>query len=376
MSGDTLNLQVTIVTPNGDVVVPVTPQASTRVADLMARLIREFGLAGEPINWQLIHGNQPLTLDRTLGEQLPPGPALVSLSLTPTGATLPRGVPGLSGSVANPPGRGAPPARSGTVAAPPARSGAVPAPGSRPAPAAPPMASAPAPPVPAAEAASVSSTADTAPLRKPKRPIEVAERRATVRYYSRMNPDRVFPLLVTLTREEVERVVKRHVEQTATGPLALAKDVPLEVEPVLPGCQCHPPKIVTRLGDGTDVFTFYVVPHVLGDVTGARVVIRQDHATVAELELRVRVVQRTMVVASGLSTFAVPFASAAMRHFGLDFTPRDGSNPYLTALNFLFGQVSPVVLTLALAAVTLGLYWWTRPKGRDVFWDISTKPAK
>ncbi|VTT98086.1 unnamed protein product [Gemmataceae bacterium] len=375
MSGDTLNLQVTIVTPNGEVVVPVTPRASLPVAEFMARLIREYGLVGEPVNWQLIYARQPLVLDRPLGEQLPPGPALVSLSLTPTGATLPRGLPGLSGSVANPPGRAAPPARSGAVAAPPARSGTVPAPGTRPAPAAPPMASAPAP-APSAEAASVSPTADTAPLRMPKRPIEVEQRRATVRYYSRMNPDRVFPLLVTLTREEVERVVKRNVEQTATGPLALATDVPLEVEPVLPGCQCHPPKIVTRLGDGNDVFTFHVVPHVIGDVTGARVVIRQDHATVAELELRVRVVQRTIVVASGLSTFAVPFASAAMRHFGLDFTPKDGSNPYLAALNFLFGQVSPVVLTLALAAVTLGLYWWTRPKGRDVFWDITTKPAK
>jgi len=190
-----------------------------------------------------------------------------------------------------------------------------------------------------------------------------------------MNPDRVFPLLVMLTREEVEKVIKKHVEQTATGPLTLAKDVPLEVEPVLPGCQCHPPKIVTRLGDGNDVFTFYIVPHVLGDITGARVLIRQDHATVAEIELKMRVVQRTLVIASGLSTFVVPAASAAMKHFGLDFTPKDGSSPYLAALNFLFGQVSPVVLTAVLAVVTVGLYWFTRPKGRDVFFDISTKPA-
>jgi len=200
------------------------------------------------------------------------------------------------------------------------------------------------------------------------------ERRATVRYYSRMNPDRVFPLLVMLTREEVEKVVKQHVEQTATGPLTLAKDVPLEIEPVLPGCQCHPPKVSCRVGDANDVFTFYVVPHVLGDITGARVLIRQDHASIAEIKLEMRVVQRTLVVASGLSTFLVPAASAAMNHFGLDFKPKDGSSPYLAALNFLFGEVPPVVLTGVLALVTLGLYWYTRPKGRDVFFDISTKP--
>jgi len=208
----------------------------------------------------------------------------------------------------------------------------------------------------------------------PKKSLSTTERRATVRYYSRMNPDRVFPLLVMLTRQEVEEIVKKYVEQRATGPLTIAKDVPLEIEPVLPGCQCHPPKVTTILGNSDDVFTFHIVPHVLGEVTGARVLIRQDHAVLAEIELDMRVVQRTWVMVSGLSTFLLPAMSAAMSHFGLDFKPKDGSSPYLAVLNFLFGEVSPVVLTGVLAAVT-GVAWWlTRPKGRDVFWDITTKP--
>jgi hypothetical protein len=191
-----------------------------------------------------------------------------------------------------------------------------------------------------------------------------------------MNPDRVFPLLVMLTRQEVERVVKRNVEQAATGPITIAKEVPLEIEPVLPGCMCYPPKLVTRLGADNDVFTFHIAPHVLGEVTGARVIIRQDHAVIAEIKLDMKVVQRTMVVASGLSTFVLPAASAAMKHFGLDFTPKDGSNPYLAALNLLFGQASPLLLTAVLGAVTIALYLYTRPKGRDVFWDINTVPPK
>ena len=35
------------------------------------------------------------------------------------------------------------------------------------------------------------------------------ERVATVRYYSRMNPDRMFPLLVVLSAKQIEEVVKR-----------------------------------------------------------------------------------------------------------------------------------------------------------------------
>ncbi len=204
----------------------------------------------------------------------------------------------------------------------------------------------------------------------------LTERRATVRYYSRMNPDRVFPLLVMLTREEVEKVVKRHVEQMATGPLKIEKDTPLEIEPVLPGCVCHPPQITTKLDSKDQVFTFHVVPHVLGTVTGARVLIRQDHQPLAEIELDIRVVQRTMVLVSGLSALVLPTASAVMNHFGIDFTPKDGSNPYLSAMKFLFGEVTPAVMMAALVALTGVLYWFTRPKGRDVFWDINTKPPE
>ena len=231
----------------------------------------------------------------------------------------------------------------------------------------------PAAPAPVSAAEVRSRSAGAVPHRA-KAAARTESRRATVRYYSRMNPERVFPLLVMLTRDEVEKVVKRHVEQKATGPLKIAKDVPLEIEPVLPGCVCHPPRVTTKVGAGDEVFTFHVVPHVLGKVTGARVLLRQDHAPLAEIELDIRVVQRTMVVVSGLSAFVLPAASAAMKHFNLDFTPKDGSNPYLAALNFLFGEVSPVALTAALVAVTGMLWWFTRPKGRDVFWDITTKP--
>jgi hypothetical protein len=197
-------------------------------------------------------------------------------------------------------------------------------------------------------------------------------RRVTVRYYSRMNPDRVFPLLIMLTRDAVEKIARKHVGQKSTGPLTLDLDEPLEIEPVLPGCYCYPQKITSHIGGADETFTFHVVPHVVGSCTGARILIRQNHSPLGEIELDVRVVQRTLVMLSGASAVILPIASATLRHFGIDFSPRDGSNLHVVVLNYLVGQMSPLVLTAALLALTGILFWLTRPKGRDTFWDLET----
>ena len=43
------------------------------------------------------------------------------------------------------------------------------------------------------------------------------ERRATVRYYTRMHPERLFPLLVVLSRAAIQKVVKKAVEQAESA---------------------------------------------------------------------------------------------------------------------------------------------------------------
>src|SRR5262249_11713517 len=142
---------------------------------------------------------------------------------------------------------------------------------------------------------------------------------ATVRYYSRMNPERVYPLLVLITRDRVATVQKRHIDQRTSEPFLVDVEAPVEIEPILPGCDCYPPRVVTRLGQGDVTLTFRVVPHVLGRVYGAVVAIRQDHACLAEVELGVRVVKRTLVALSGATAFLLPGLSAVLKHFGLDF---------------------------------------------------------
>jgi hypothetical protein len=75
----------------------------------------------------------------------------------------------------------------------------------------------------------------------------------------------------------------------------------------------------------------------------------------------------------GVLTFCLPILSAALTHFQVDFTPREGWTPYLWLLA-LFNDISPVALTVGLAALTGVLYWFTIPERREVTWDVNKPP--
>lgn len=198
------------------------------------------------------------------------------------------------------------------------------------------------------------------------------ERRATVRHYTRMNPERVYPFVVYLTAQMVRRIAKKDTDQRASRPFEVELEMPVEVEPVLPGCFCYPARHTVRLGRADTALTFHVVPHVLGDVSGAKVLIRQDHRILAEVPVETRVVQRTIVLLCGAMTFLLPLLSSVLRHFGLDFESQaaNGFNLYLAVMTFVFQKVSPLALTLTLGGLTACLYWITRPRLRDTFWDF------
>lgn len=202
-------------------------------------------------------------------------------------------------------------------------------------------------------------------------------RRATVRYYNRMNPDRVHPFLVVISRDMIEQVVKRNVEQRTSQKFQADLSAPIEIEPVLPGCDCYPPRIAAKLTSGLDTFTFRVVPHVLGWVDGAAVTIRQHHVLLTEVPLKIKVVQRNIVLASGAMTFLMPALSAVMKRFNLDFETQKEQDfsLYLRLAQILFDEFSPALLTGVLAGLTIFLWWWTRPTVRDVFHDITPLPA-
>jgi hypothetical protein len=202
-------------------------------------------------------------------------------------------------------------------------------------------------------------------------------RRATVRYYDRMNPERAHPLLITITKKMVEKVVKANTNQKSTGPVKVNLAEAVEIEPIIPGCACFPPKITTWLDRKDFVATFYVVPQVLGTIEGAVVLIRQNHVPIAEIRIDGKVVKRTWVVLSGFATICLPFVSAVAKHYQVDFNSQigDGFNLYLTIIQAVLASlayVPPWSLLVAFFFLTMLLYWFSRARTKDVFFEVKT----
>ncbi len=198
-------------------------------------------------------------------------------------------------------------------------------------------------------------------------------RYATVRYYSRMNPQRMFPLLVVVADRALMQVDQEGVGQRTSGRFQVARGSVVEVEPVLPGCACYPPREQVRIGKGEATATFWVVPQVLGTFMEPRVVLRQDHRILADIPLRIKVVKRTMAVVMGVLTLVLPFLSTVLKHFRLDFETqlKEDFGLYAQAADLALSSLSSEGLAGLLLAGTVGFYLWSRPGKRDLFWDLT-----
>jgi hypothetical protein len=204
----------------------------------------------------------------------------------------------------------------------------------------------------------------------------LVQRHATVRYYYRMNPLRMYPLLVVISRKVVQEIEKKNVTQKRSQNFEVKLDSLVEIEPVLPGCQCYPPKEQMTIGRGEVTARFHVVPHVLGSVDQARVVIRQNGQVLAEVPLELGVVKPGLTVLMGALSFVLPFGLLLMKQFHLDFESQAADNfaLYAQAGNWAVQSLAPESLTMALLVLTGLVYLWLRPRQRDVFWDVSTEP--
>jgi tetratricopeptide (TPR) repeat protein len=204
------------------------------------------------------------------------------------------------------------------------------------------------------------------------RPVE---RRATVRYYHRMNPQRTFPLLVILSPHQIEAVVQRGVRQAQSQAFRVEQGSLVEIEPVLPGCACFPPREQVRVGAGEVSVTFWVVPQVLGRVMQARVVVRQEGDTLAEVPLEMAVVEQSLTRLVGALSLVLPFVLFILKQYGLDYDSQKEQDfsLYAEIARWLLARLTPEVLTGLLLAATVGLYFWLRPRRRDVFWDVKTR---
>lgn len=192
-------------------------------------------------------------------------------------------------------------------------------------------------------------------------------RQATVRYYHRMNPQRVYPFLVVLSKEEIAEIVQGGVKQAVGERFAVEAESPVEVEPVLPGCQVYPPKHTLVIGPDTQTLEFWVVPQVLGTVKGAKVIVRQNGETLSEVKLQAKVVRQTAAAVVGALSFVMPYVTKALKTDNPDGSVLQG------AMNWAATNLRPEAIWAGLALVAVGLYFWCRPRKRDQFWDVTPK---
>jgi hypothetical protein len=230
------------------------------------------------------------------------------------------------------------------------------------------------------EASETAPPPDTSRSRAPgqvaKQKRASTERRATVRYYTRMNPDRMFPLLVILSAKEIEEVVKAKVKQAVSESFKVEEGSHIEIEPVLPGCDVYPPRHTLEVESKETVTeSFWVVPRVLGRVHGARVLIRQGERVLAEVKLDVKVAKQTLAVACGLLSLAAPYMTMGLKSLQLDYESQkaDGFPLYQQAGSWIAENLRPEWLGLGFLGLAFLLYLWMRPRRRDVFWDVNVK---
>jgi tetratricopeptide (TPR) repeat protein len=210
--------------------------------------------------------------------------------------------------------------------------------------------------------------------RPPREPGRLVERQATVRYYHRINPERTYPLLVILSRKQILEIAKRNVGQAASSHFEVALDSSVEVEPILPGCSCYPPRDFLPVRQEETSATFWVVPHVLGKVMQPRVVVRQNGKVLADVPLQVRVVKQGLTLLLAALSLVLPPILLLLKQLRLDFESQlqDNFGLYAQAAQWALRSLTPEWLAGLLLAATAAAYLWLRPRRRDVFWDIDT----
>jgi CHAT domain-containing protein len=132
-------------------------------------------------------------------------------------------------------------------------------------------------------------------------------RHATVRYYRQMTPQRVYPLLVVLSKEKLQQLAVATVAQATSPELTLAQGSSVLVEPILPGCTCYPPRAVVSVAADRAEAKFYVVGEVDGQVTGARVLLAQGGHILAEVPLAMHVGKHTVAQCLAVLALVLPW---------------------------------------------------------------------
>ncbi len=229
----------------------------------------------------------------------------------------------------------------------------------------------PTPPLP--PAAPVLAQAPAAPARTaaPAKSVSppTVRRKATVRYFTRMYPNRLYRLLVVLSGEEVRKLLRNEVGQATSEGFTVRVQEPIEVEPLLPGCTVYPPRReVIVSGEEPVEARFQILAHTQGGCLEEPVVVlRQAGRELARVLLKVRVGKPTLAFGLAAASVVVP---VLLKYLKLDLDAQAGANfnGYWQLLQTILALpwwtwTTPLLLAAGVAA------WWCWPR-EDVFWNV------
>lgn len=187
-------------------------------------------------------------------------------------------------------------------------------------------------------------------------------RRATVEYFSRMTPQKVFPLKVTLAPWSMDRKLGPDVARVVSEEFTVDPAKWIEIEPVLPGCTVYPSKQSVPGGTVLSEVRFSVVAQVKGEVPATVYLRNGEQQRLVRFKVTVAEPRRAAwTAAAGL---LLPYATTVMKHEHLDFESQLGAGfpLYLRALRWVVHTVGPTELATALLLGAAALWLTTRPR--------------
>lgn len=186
--------------------------------------------------------------------------------------------------------------------------------------------------------------------------------RATVEYFTRMTPQKVFPLKVTLSPYSSDHRLAPDVARAESDTFTVEPSKWIEVEPVLPGCTVYPAKQSVPGGTIVSELRFWVVPTVKGDVPG---VVYVRHASQQRaVRLKITVAEPRTAAWTAAAGAVLPYLSVILKRERLDFESQvaDGYSAYLLALRWVLRVLGPTQLCVLLLVAATVIWARRRPR--------------
>ncbi len=181
--------------------------------------------------------------------------------------------------------------------------------------------------VEAEEAPSLSQEERTRSIEEaPKmKEVKVLRRKGVVRYYEQMNPQKIFPLLVSIIQAELYIKIPDlpRVQQAESDKVLEIKETSpyVRLVPVIPGCIISPPEAVVDVRKDKVDTEFWVSPQAEGDLRrSARVQIWHEGILKDEIPIPTRVRTQTLTKIISSMSFLSGFAGAIFEAYGKKIT--------------------------------------------------------